>query len=82
MTWLPSRPWRWAIIAGIFLLAAAPAVLGVSVIDRWREATVFPLFLIVFGPLTVLSLFVALTPFLEGWWLKKRRRRGEEDRRS
>ncbi|WPY96511.1 hypothetical protein T8T21_17310 (plasmid) [Limimaricola variabilis] len=82
MTWRPSRPWRWAIIAGVFLLAAAPAVLGLSLIDQWREVTVFPLFLIVFGPLTVLSLFVALTPFLEGWWLKKRRERGEEDRRS
>lgn len=82
MTWRPSRPWRWAIIAGVFLLAAAPAVLGLSLIDDWGEVAMFPLFLIVFGPLTVLSLFVALTPFLEGWWLKKRRERGEEDRRS
>ena len=27
--------------------------------------------LIAFRPLTVVSVFVALTPFLEGWWLRR-----------
>ena len=72
-TWRPSRPYRWAIIAGVLLLAAAPAVFGLSLIKDWRYAPVFPLFLIAFGPVTVLSVFVALTPFLEGWWLRRQR---------
>ncbi|MGR3740777.1 MAG: hypothetical protein ACU0B9_19455 [Limimaricola soesokkakensis] len=71
MTWRPSRPWRWAIIAGVVFLAAAPALFGLSLIENWREAPVFPLALIALGPLTVLSVFVALTPFLEGWWLRR-----------
>lgn len=77
MTWRPRRAWRRAILAGVLLLAVAPAVAGILLIEDWREAPVFPLALIVFGPLTVLSLFVALTPVLEGWWLRKRRGRGE-----
>ncbi len=40
--WRPSRPWRWAIIAGVFFLAAAPALFGLSLIENWREAPVFP----------------------------------------
>jgi drug/metabolite transporter (DMT)-like permease len=70
-TWRPSPPWRWVIIGGVFFLAVAPTLLGLSMIEDWREAPVFPLALIVFGPLTVVSVFVALTPFLEGWWLKR-----------
>ena len=71
ITWRPSRPWRWAIIGGVFFLAASPALFAILLLDDWREAPVFPLFLIAFGPLTVVSLFVALTPFLEGWWLRR-----------
>jgi hypothetical protein len=56
---------------GVFFLAAAPALFGLSLIESWREAPVFPLALIAFGPLTVVSVFVALTPFLEGWWLRR-----------
>lgn len=77
MTWRPRRAWRRAILAGVLLLAVAPAVAGILLIEDWREAPVFPLALIIFGPLTVLSLFVALTPVLEGWWLRRRRGRGD-----
>jgi hypothetical protein len=60
---------------GVPLLAAAPAVVGIALWDDWESYHVLPMALIAFGPLTVISLFVALTPFLEGWWLRKRRRR-------
>ena len=82
MTWRPRRVWRRVILAGVLLLAVAPAVAGISLIEDWREAPVFPLALIAFGPLTVISLFVALTPFLEGRWLRKRRDRFDYERKE
>ena len=78
MTWRPSRPWRWAVLCGVFLLTLTPMAAGVWVIWTTGEHGVFPMALIAFGPITVLSLFVALTPVLEGRWLRKRRGRGDE----
>lgn len=72
MTWPPSRPWRWIIIAGALVLAAAPALLGLSLIEGRREVPVFPLILIVLGPMAMIGLSVAVAPVLEGWWLRKR----------
>lgn len=78
MTWRPARPWRIAIVVGVLTSAATPAVIGAWLLGDWEAIPVLPLALIAFGPITVLSVFVALTPFLEGWWLRKRRRRSDE----
>lgn len=64
-------------LAGVLVPAAAPALLGLSLIEGRREVPVFPLLLIVFGPMTMICLFEALTPVLEGWWLRKRRGQDE-----
>lgn len=77
MIWRPRRAWRRAIFAGVLLIAIMPVTVGIWLIEDWRDAPVFPLALIAFGPLTVLSLFVAFTPVLEGWWLRKRRGQGD-----
>lgn len=77
MSWRPSRPVRWAIVAGVFLLAAIPAVVGFRILDDYREEPMLPMALIVFGPMTVVSLFIAVTPVLEGWWLRRHGKPGD-----
>ncbi|WP_090113172.1 hypothetical protein [Limimaricola pyoseonensis] len=64
------------ILIAALVLAATPAVVGITLWDNWPFYHIFPIVLIVMGPVFVLSLFVALTPVLQGWWLQKRRTRG------
>ncbi|MGR3592210.1 MAG: hypothetical protein ACU0B9_19450 [Limimaricola soesokkakensis] len=70
--------WRGAVLYGVFLLALTPMVAGVWIIWTTGELSAFPMALIAFGPIAVVSLFVVMMPPLKNSSLRRRLRKGED----